>query len=381
MASLPYLTFGAFLLALFSVSNALVPSHTVDVHLIRGALGITSKVAHNVFARPVSLPTTRANVGAGAISTHQDALSTSTSLHATNKLKREESLSSPASYDHALHQGRMLFRCQIAILAYLLTGVIAFSRIFERWPIADALYFAVVTFTTVGYGDLCPTTDAGKLFAIFFSFAGISIVGALLGYIGGSIIEAERAAIRKTRAVARAAVMELFDPTKKRAKRSGCSKKDCAEDESSAESRVSNAFAGETNGSSTSTANNSGLGTLRRIFLGLFRGFTDTYYILVPFLALAAIIGKHEGWSIITSMYYAMATATTVGWGDVSPSSQQMRLLSLVFIPLAVISLGEILGRIAGFFIRKNTAQAEKEFMSRRMTLDDLDAMDTDKNG
>ena len=175
-------------------------------------------------------------------------------------------------------------------------------------------------------------------------------------------------------------MMELFDPAKKRSKRRGGSKKDCVEDESSAESRVTNALAGETNGPSTSTANNSGLGTLRRIFSGLFRGFTD-YYIFVPFLGLAAIIGRHEGWSTITSMYYAMATATTVGWGDVSPSSQQMRLLSLVFIPLAVISLGEILGRIAGFFIQKNTAQAEKEFMSRRMTLDDLDAMDTDKNG
>ena len=371
MASLPYLTFGALLLVLFSVSNAFVPSHTVDVHLSGDALGISTKVAHNLFARPVSL----------AITTHQGAFSTSTSLHVTKKLKRDESLSSPASYDHALHRGRMLFRCQLAIVAYLLTGVIAFSRIFERWPITDALYFAVVTFTTVGYGDLCPTTDAGKLFAIFFSFAGISIVGALLGYIGGSIIEAERAAIRKTRATARAAIMELFDPAKKRAKRREGSKKDCVEDESSAESRVPNAFAGEINGSGTSTANNSGLGMLRRIVSGLFRGFTDTYYIFVPFVGLAAIIGRHEGWSTITSMYYAMATATTVGWGDVSPSSQQMRLLSLVFIPLAVISLGEILGRIAGFFIQKNTAQAEKEFMTRRMTLDDLDAMDTDKNG
>jgi hypothetical protein len=33
------------------------------------------------------------------------------------------------------------------------------------------------------YGDLMPSTDAGRLFAIFFSFAGISIVGALLGYV------------------------------------------------------------------------------------------------------------------------------------------------------------------------------------------------------
>ena len=108
--------------------------------------------------------------------------------------------------------------------------------------------------------------------------------------------------------------------------------------------------------------------------------FTDSYYIFVPFLSLAFIMGKAEGWTAITSMYYALATATTVGYGDVSPSSPRMRLLSLAFIPLAVISLGEILGRIAGYFIRKESTRAEREFMDRRLTLDDLEAMDTDKN-
>jgi hypothetical protein len=30
----------------------------------------------------------------------------------------------------------------------------------------DALYLSVATLTTVGYGDLAPTTDAGKLFTV-----------------------------------------------------------------------------------------------------------------------------------------------------------------------------------------------------------------------
>jgi len=397
---LPSRTFyGVLFLALLPASSAFVQSHTVDLSLIiSGAPRLSPGVSRNdVFAQPVSLPTTmRANVGAGPITTQQGAFQrTTTTLHATKKLKREDSLSSPASFDHALHRGRMLFRCQIAILMYMLTGVIAFSRIFERWPIIDALYFSVVTFTTVGYGDLCPTTDAGKLFTIFYAFAGISIVGALLGYIGGSVIEAERAAIQKTRAAARAAMMELFDPKKKR--RKGGSTKGTSEEESTSESHVTKALAGDGSRSSSST-DDSGLGTIRGIVSNLFSfrrhkdgkksllrsafdTFTDSYYIFVPFLGLAAIIGKNEGWNSITSIYYAMATATTVGWGDVSPSSPQMRLLSLVFIPLAVISLGEVLGRIAGVFIRKNTLQAEREFMSRRMTLDDLEAMDVDKNG
>ena len=370
MTTLPFRTLSClFLLALLSSSSAFVPLLWAP----RISVGdpCSPNVAHN------ALPSTR----------------TVTCLHATKKLKREDSLSSPDSFDHALHKTRMLFRVQLAILGYMLSGVVAFSRIFERWPIIDSLYFSVVTFTTVGYGDLCPSTDAGKLFTIFYSFAGISIIGALLGIVGGSIIEAERAAIRKTRAAARAAIMELFVPKKNRRK----SKAGNSDEESSAESRVTNALSVGENSSGNSN-DGGGLVTLRGIFSNLFslrKGrdgsksllrsafdvVTDTYYIFVPFLTIAAVIGKREGWNTITSAYYAMATASTVGYGDVSASSPQMRLLSILFIPLAVISLGEILGRIAGFFIRKNMTQAEKEFMSRRMTLDDLDAMDTDKNG
>jgi len=307
----------------------------------------------------------------------------------TKKAKEEEeSLSS--SFDKALHKYRVLLRCQLAIVAYMAVGVLAFSRIFEQWPVLDSLYFSVVTFTTVGYGDLVPSTEAGKLFTILYSFSGIAIVGALLGYVGGTVVEAERAAIRKTRAAARAAIMELFDPNKKKGG-------------SGPSARVSQAVEDSVNddngGSSVGTGRRlPGLGVLRNILSGafalrtrrdgsksllrkVFDTFADSYYIFVPFLSLAFVMGKAEGWTGITSMYYALATATTVGYGDVSPSSPRMRLLSLAFIPLAVISLGEILGRIAGYFIHQESTRAEREFMDRRLTLDDLEAMDTDADG
>lgn len=119
----------------------------------------------------------------------------------------------------------------------------------------------------------------------------------------------------------------------------------------------------------------------KSLFRHAFDTFSDSYYIFVPFISLALYIGKREGWSVITSIYYAMATASTEGYGDMSPTFQHMRLISILFIPLAVISLGEILSRIAGYFIRRDTIKAEKEFMSRRMTLEDLYEMDTNNSG
>ena len=53
-------------------------------------------------------------------------------------------------------------------------------RILEDWSWVDAFYFSSVTLTTVGFGDLSPTTTASKLFTVFYIFTGISLIGALL---------------------------------------------------------------------------------------------------------------------------------------------------------------------------------------------------------
>jgi hypothetical protein len=58
-----------------------------------------------------------------------------------------------------------------------------FYRFVEGWRWIDAFYFAVVTLTTVGYGDLTPQTDAGKLFTVFYILTGLGILGSFVGLI------------------------------------------------------------------------------------------------------------------------------------------------------------------------------------------------------
>ena len=66
-------------------------------------------------------------------------------------------------------------------LAVLLIGVATVVyRIGEDWSWVDSLYFSVVAVTTVGFGDLSPTTDATKLFTVFYVLAGISLIGVVL---------------------------------------------------------------------------------------------------------------------------------------------------------------------------------------------------------
>jgi voltage-gated potassium channel len=48
----------------------------------------------------------------------------------------------------------------------------------------DSLWFSIVTITTVGYGDLVPTSAAGRLVAIVLMLGGIALLGALAGTLG-----------------------------------------------------------------------------------------------------------------------------------------------------------------------------------------------------
>lgn len=63
------------------------------------------------------------------------------------------------------------------------TGAITFHSFF------DALYWATVTLTTVGYGDLCPITDIGRVVSMRSSLFGVAIIALPSGVITASYLE------------------------------------------------------------------------------------------------------------------------------------------------------------------------------------------------
>jgi hypothetical protein len=78
-------------------------------------------------------------------------------------------------------------------MGLLVAGTVIY-RWLEDWSWVDALYFSVVTATTVGFGDLHPTTDEAKLFTVVYVFLSVGIIGA---FINARVRRRERALRRR----------------------------------------------------------------------------------------------------------------------------------------------------------------------------------------
>ncbi len=72
------------------------------------------------------------------------------------------------------------FRSLFALAAVTLACGTIFYREVEGWSLLDSFYFSSITLATVGYGDLVPTTAGGKLFTVFYVFAGVGIILAFV---------------------------------------------------------------------------------------------------------------------------------------------------------------------------------------------------------
>jgi voltage-gated potassium channel Kch len=67
--------------------------------------------------------------------------------------------------------------------ALVVTGTIFYWRFEDGWSLIDALYFSIVTLTTVGYGDLHPTTTETQIFTIIYILTGLGVLVALLSSV------------------------------------------------------------------------------------------------------------------------------------------------------------------------------------------------------
>lgn len=88
----------------------------------------------------------------------------------------------------------VLFGCVAAILLYLsAVGIYYFENPVQPEVFAsvfDGMWWAVVTLTTVGYGDAFPVTTGGRLFTVLVLLTGLGVVAVPTGLISSALARA-----------------------------------------------------------------------------------------------------------------------------------------------------------------------------------------------
>lgn len=130
-----------------------------------------------------------------------------------------------------------------------------------RWDYYHSLFFVITVVSTIGYGNLAPTTTLTRIFMIFYAIVGMPMNGMLIinlgDYFGKSFLK-------------------LYDRWKTK--------------------RVQHALAT--------------LGLVGQVVLYLIPGFT--FFIFIP----SILIMVFEGWPYDVAVHYAFVTLTTIGFGD-----------------------------------------------------------------
>ncbi len=87
-----------------------------------------------------------------------------------------------------------LYRLIVAVLVLVVLGAVGLWLAEPDVTLANALWWSVVTLTTVGYGDISPLTAGGRLVGAVLMMLGIGVLGAFTGQLASLLTERRRLA-------------------------------------------------------------------------------------------------------------------------------------------------------------------------------------------
>ncbi|KAJ9566391.1 hypothetical protein OSB04_002357 [Centaurea solstitialis] len=223
----------------------------------------------------------------------------------------------------------------IFLVAYLAVGTISFFLVQDQINgpktngILDAMYFCVVTMTTVGYGDLVPQTNFAKLLACIFVFAGMGLGGFALSKAADYIVEQEEVLFVKAIHIHETCgPKEILNETERH--------------------------------------------KLKYKFLTVLTFIVFLVIFGTMFLILV------ENLSAFDAFYCVCATITTLGYGDKSFSSQGGRLFAVFWILTSTISLAQLFVYLVELWTESRRRKLVDWVLHRKLTMQDFEKADLD---
>mmetsp|Transcript_18981 Transcript_18981/g.44065 ORF Transcript_18981/g.44065 Transcript_18981/m.44065 type:complete len:811 (-) Transcript_18981:144-2576(-) len=256
-----------------------------------------------------------------------------------------------------------------------------FDNEFSAWSLPESLFFSIFTITTVGYGreDL-PTTPSFQAYTILYIMVGIAALTIVVAQVYQCIaLEASRARLSQ-------------DKQGELHRRSGLMLED------SKQHKISVSSTGQSNknrlgGKSLRDRKNSDEIILpTRVNVGLVPRTVDCFFrsldraknyfrenelgrgmsVIFPLVGLvlsgAVVVWFLEGWTFLESLYFAVVSLTTVGYGDYVPTKLPTIWFCILWLPFSIGFMSIYLGNVATFYIRlsdRNIHRIERNLRRR----------------
>ncbi|XP_022142569.1 two-pore potassium channel 1-like isoform X1 [Momordica charantia] len=251
-----------------------------------------------------------------------------------------ENNNQPQICDEVSHQStiaqQISFRQVFVLLAtYLGGGTLCFFLVQDQISgkktngIVDALYFCVVTMTTVGYGDLVPSSLVAKLLACAYVFTGMTLGGMILSKAADYIVEKQEILLVKTMYM-------------------------------------------RNNISSSEIVQESEAHKLKYKFI--MTGILLWALIVVGTLFLTAV----EKLEFMDAFYCVCSTITTLGYGDESFSTSAGRVFAVIWILSSTICLAQFFLYLAELRTERRQKSLVNWVLNRNLTHLDLEEADLD---
>lgn len=79
----------------------------------------------------------------------------------------------------------------VILSSVLVLGGVAGYMIIEGWSLGESVYMTAITLTTVGFGEVRPLSQAGRMFTVAFLVFGIATIGYSISAVFGYIFEGQ----------------------------------------------------------------------------------------------------------------------------------------------------------------------------------------------
>ncbi|XP_022714620.1 two pore potassium channel a-like [Durio zibethinus] len=195
--------------------------------------------------------------------------------------------------------------------------------------ILDAIYFCVVTMTTVGYGDLVPHSSLAKILACIYVFTGMALVGLILSKAADYIVEKQEIffvkAMHMNKKFNEAEILMEVETNKVK-----------------------------------------------------YKFLMNSLLLLVLIIAGISFLLLVEEMEFIDAFYFVCSTITTLGYGDESFSTGVGRLFAIFWILGSTVCLAQFFLYLAELYTERRQKSLVKWVLTRKLTSSDLEAADLD---